>query len=92
MSSTNINYEFITIIVGFLGLILMMWQMNTRIDSLRIDLHNEIKEIETRINNEIKDLKDDLKATNAKLDTLIMGLFKSYFGIPPEEIQKQDKQ
>ena len=81
---------FLTMIIGFLSFLFMLWQMNHQINS-RID------RLDDKIGNEIKEVRDDIKATNAridatntKIDTLLLGLFRSY--LPEQPQQKQDKQ
>ncbi|HSA07419.1 MAG TPA: hypothetical protein P5556_09595 [Candidatus Gastranaerophilales bacterium] len=100
--------EIVTFIIGFLGILLMIWQLNhqlnQRFDSfsselreVETSLRHEIKEVETNLRTEIKEVetnlrnefKADLNTMEIKLNTLLMGLFRSYpYENPP---RKQDQ-
>ena len=65
------NYEFITIIVGFLGLLLMIWQLNyqmgQRFDSLKSDMDSRFDSLNNCI-DKIYDIVIDLYRTLFKRD------------------------
>ncbi len=77
----------ITVIVGFLGLIIMMLQLHNQV---RIEVRGSMKELKSdlkslkddlksdiaRLNNEIRDLRQELRLTNIRIDGLYRELFK----------------
>ena len=91
------NLEILTFIIGFIGILLMMWQLNhqinqrfdafeQRFDSFRTEIRTEIREVESNLRSEFK---SDLNTLEVKLNTLLMGLFRQY--PPPEQYPKQDQ-
>jgi len=86
----------VTMVIGFLGIMVMIVQSTNQTRAEIKEVRNEIKEVrveikevETKLGDEIKEVRDDIKATNAKIDTLLLGLFRSY--LPEQPPQKQDK-
>lgn len=84
---------FISVILGFLGVFVMLLQLGQRFDSLRTEFKTDLKELRTEFKNDIKELRDELKndmnTLEVKLNTLVLGLFRSY-NYPSEPPQKQN--
>ena len=98
--STEFIITICTMLIGFLSIILTIVQMNTRFDSLntRFDsLRTEFKEDINNLRTELKsdnrelrsEIKSDMNTLEVKLNTLILGLFRSYQ--TPEQPPKQDQ-
>ena len=89
---------FSSTLIAFLLLYVALRQMHTElrteIKDVRIELKSEINELRTDVKSEINELrsevKSDLNTLEVKLNTLIMGLFRSY-NYPSEQPPKQDK-
>lgn len=86
--------EILTMLIGFLTIVLTMV---TLINQLRTDLKDEIRgtnnridKVESRLSDDIKATNARIDATNAKIDTLLVGLFRGY-QYPPEAPKKQDE-
>ena len=79
------NYEILTMIVGFLGLLLMVWQLNYQTRSDITNLRSEVKADMSRLENRIEDDIKDLRADNKELRGLIIGLYS------PRLLDKIDK-
>jgi hypothetical protein len=76
-----------TIIIGFIGVFVMLSQINTRFDTMnaRIDAVNA--KIDSSISELRTEFKADLNTLEIKLNTLLMGLFRDYYRpvYPPKE-------
>ncbi len=77
----------LTVIVGFLGLLIMMLRLHnqvrtevrSQISEFKKEVRMEISEIkqETRdLKQEIRDLKQEIRITNMRIDSLYRELFK----------------
>ena len=69
------NYELITMIVGFLGILLMFWQLNhqinARFDSQNARFDSKFEHLENRIDR----LENKIDFINANLSARIDGLY-----------------
>lgn len=99
------SVEILTMLVGFLTIVLVIVQTNNQTRTeLRVEINEFRSELRAEINESRSEFKSDInrletrletkidnetKATNAKLDTLLAGLFRSY--LPPEQPKKQDE-
>ena len=67
-----------TMIIGFVGVFVMLSQMNSRFDAI----NSRIDTLRTEFRAEISELrvefKSDLNTLEIKLNTLLMGLFRDY--------------
>lgn len=79
------DYQFITILTGFIALLFTV--INTS-NSLRKEIKEDIKESESRLNKRIDFIEADLRVLTAKIDTLIMALFKQNLSIPNNQENK----
>ena len=73
------NYEFITIIVGFLGLLLMIWQLNyqmcQRFDSLKSDMDSRFDNLKSDMDSRFDNIKSDM---DSRFDSLNNRIDKIY--------------
>ena len=74
----KINYQILTIIIEFLGLLLIVWQLNYQTRS-------DIKAVETRLENRINQLENRFKNDIKELKGLMLGLYS------PRLLDKIDK-
>jgi len=86
------NYQFLAMIVGFITVVFTMITLNYQ---LRNDLNKKLDKLDTKIDKveeklsaEINRVEDRLlsenKATNAKLDTFLLALFKGSVQLPKQ--------
>ena len=79
------DYQFITILTGFIAILFTIVNSN---NTLRKELKDDISKEISRLDADIKVLHNRIDRLEAKIDTLIMALFKQNLNIPG---QKDDK-
>lgn len=72
-----------TMIIGFIGVFVMLSQINARFDAV----NTRFDAVNTRFDNLRTEFKSDMNTLEIKLNTLLMGLFRDYNrpNYPPKE-------
>ena len=68
--------ELIGIIIGFLGILLMIWQLNYQMNQRFDALRSEIKDLESTLRGEMKDLESALHGEIKDLESALHGEIK----------------